>query len=84
MQMKQEFQLKNGEKMYTYILLYRCKNEAEYHNTCVSEDIFKIQKHILECRFLDDYDRLKLEILENGYFIRKIEGNDIYKFIKEK
>lgn len=30
--------------MYTYILLYRCKNEAEYHNTCVSEDIFKNTK----------------------------------------
>ena len=34
------------DKMCTYILLYRCKDETEYHNTCVSENIFQIQKHI--------------------------------------
>ena len=61
--------------MYTYILLYRCKDETEYHNTCVSENIFQIQKHILLCGFQDDYDRLKLEMMilrsRKGFFMLK-------------
>jgi hypothetical protein len=72
------------DKMCTYILLYRCKDETEYHNTCVSENIFQIQKHILLCGFQDDYDRLKLEIWKDGDFMMEIEGNNISKFINNK
>lgn len=70
--------------MYTYVLLYRCKNTVEYHNACVAEDLFKIQKYIILVGFQEDYDRLKLEVWRNGDFIREIEGNDISQFIKRE